>query len=139
MKRSTILLSLLSFCSLSLLSHSQVVNCGGSLNIDNGACQTATCSDIFPITSLNDCNTLSCNMYIKTSTLCCGLRIRYFTGGGSCLVTQLKDPEFRVKVRFLAEKEDILIPTCGGEFVPASALNEQLGAAQQPNDAKQRS
>jgi hypothetical protein len=139
MRAKTICFSLLAFLSLSPLSRAQVTNCGSSLNINNGACQTPTCSDVFPRTSLNDCNFSVCDMYVKTTTFCCSLRIRYFSGpGGPCLLANLKDPESRAKVRALAETEDILIPTCGGAYVPASALKQELLPADEPNVDHQR-
>jgi hypothetical protein len=75
---------------------------------------------------LNDCTLDSCFAFSRVTGRCCGIRFSYLLGGdGDCLIAQLKAPGVQAQVSLLAEKEDILIPTCSGGFVPASLLNEE--------------
>lgn len=126
-KFRTTLLSLFTVFSVSTVVQAQHVDpCGSSVTIDSMQCQTATCADIFPVTTLNDCFLDGCYAFSRITGRCCGIRFSYLLGGaGDCLIAQLKEPEVQAQVRLLAEKEDILIPTCSGGFVPASLLNEE--------------
>src|SRR5215472_794521 len=126
-KPRRILLSLFTLLPfLAVVQAQRVPACGSSVTIDAGQCQTETCSDIFPITTLNDCTLDSCFAFSRVTVRCCGITVRYLLGGTDfCLIAQLKAPEVQTQLRILAEKEDILIPTCSGGFVPASLLNEE--------------
>lgn len=126
-KFRTTLLSLFTLLFVSTVVQAQHVDpCGSSVTIDAMQCETATCSDIFPVTTLNECTLDSCFAFSRITARCCGIRFSYLLGGaGDCLIAQLKEPGVQAQVRLLAEKEDILIPTCSGGFVPASLLNEE--------------
>lgn len=123
----TTLLSVLAVLSVSTVVQAQHVDpCGSSVTIDAMQCQVGTCSDIFPVTTLNDCFLDACYAFSRVSGRCCGIPFSYLLGGaGLCLIAQLKEPGVQAQVRLLAEKEDVLIPTCSGGFVPASLLNEK--------------
>ncbi len=58
-----------------------------------------------------------CDMLIPIST-CCGKGGTYVVGG-TCLITEMKDPHVRARILELARDTEILVPTCGGAYVPA--------------------
>jgi hypothetical protein len=79
-------------------------SCGEEYNnpIDYGACtsQQGACTFLNPI------------------HICCGAYANYITGSG-CAVAEMRDPRVQSHILELAERSQILVPTCSGAYVPA--------------------
>jgi uncharacterized protein (UPF0297 family) len=89
-------------------------------------CPKTSCGTYTTVTS-DECNVdndIDCQMLLRVSN-CCGQYFGYAAGGDPCVITEMRDPRKRARILELVEGNEILVPTCGGAYVPAKiALRE---------------
>jgi hypothetical protein len=83
-------------------------------------CPYPGCGETYSVLVDSECNDGSpCNQLLPVST-CCGKGGSFMDTGDPCLITELRSPIRQQRIIELARDWQVLVPTCGGAYVPAS-------------------
>ncbi len=71
----------------------------------------------------------TCSFFQSVSYNCCSFTGNYFAPlYTDCFFTLLKDKNTQMELLALARKEEILVPSCSGGYVPFELVRKQLEA-----------
>jgi len=95
-----------------------------------GSCSNQFCQDQYPLTTTDPCapdGSGGCFWYLTNTYNCCGLNGTYYTAeAGPCYMALLKDKNAQSDLLALARKEQILVPSCNGAYLPLQFVRERL-------------
>src|SRR5262245_31877862 len=115
---------LLSFVAIGSSAFAQNGTCGDGGLSTIYRCSSVGCRGAFRVTPVSSCADLgNCAFWQYTPVECCGTTYSIFAWAGTCGVARLKDNELKL----LAERRNIMVPTCGGAYVPARIAAKQGG------------
>jgi len=123
-----VLLGMLGF-QVSIAAYAQDGACASDMNLSQNVCFSSGCQDVYPITQPVGCFIdTDCLFWPRVFTNCCGTNYAYNVGWTNyCLFALLKDKDTQTALLELAKKEEILIPSCSGAYVPFEIVREKLG------------
>ena len=113
------------------ISVAQNQTCAESVDVFYATCGNQFgCSGEYPITSFNPCTfhgNSDCYAFVSTYTDCCYIGQNYWEyDPHGCGWTKLKDKKTESELALLSETEEVLIPSCGGAYVPFKAETPQV-------------
>ena len=86
-------------------------------------CFSSICGGFVSLTLVSSCTDPSnCIFWEDTFVDCCNIPTSVQVPIGFCGVAWMKDTQLKKELTLLAEKENIMVPTCGGAYVPARRL-----------------
>lgn len=95
---------------------------GGGL-LFRARCFSAACAGTVLIAEFGGCTDPStCTFWEESDVECCNVPTPVWTPAGSCGIAFLKDRQTREQLALLSADENIMIPSCGGAYVPARTL-----------------
>jgi hypothetical protein len=107
--------------------------CANRATIVRFQCQTAICRSSYVVTLTQPCLDTVCEAWNPVDSSCCGVpHTSLVPTGDPCLFTSLRDPSVRRRLLLVAEKQNILVPTCEGTFMPIRALISANQGANHP-------
>jgi hypothetical protein len=129
MKLLRIPVLVLSAIALTIIpAYSQSGSCGDSsqYQILRAHCYSPVCSGMILLVSAASCSDpSSCDFFENVTMNCCGFQAVVTEDVGGCGVARLRDKRARRQLLALLKNQHILVPACGGAYVPASSLLKQ--------------
>lgn len=90
-------------------------------------CFSAFCRGTVLVADFGGCTDPStCTFWQENDVECCNVPTPVWTPVGSCGIAFLKDRKTREQLALLSVDENILVPSCGGAYVPARVLLNNL-------------
>lgn len=129
--KKMILLSAVLVYQTSIITHAQSQVCAADVNLFEAQCSNQFCQDVYPLTTTDPCSfDQDCILWNSANYNCCGINGTYWaTDAGICLFSLLKDKNVQSDLIALAGKEEILVPSCSGAYLPFELVrNRVLGA-----------
>lgn len=69
---------------------------------------------------------------VQTIDFCCGRSYLYYSPGGNCIFTELRNPENQERLAELALSSDLLVADCRGRYVPYGSPTTAMVASTDP-------
>ena len=114
-----LLLGLSTITIVSSLSYAQSGSCGDPSQVlyYRAHCYSPVCHGVVLVPSAASCTGGSCDFFQNITVDCGG-----FEAVGACGFAKLRDEHARRQILALLENQRVLVPACGGSYVPASSL-----------------
>ena len=107
-------------CLIPTAAHAQSQVCAAGITTTEGHCSNQFCQDVYPLSSITPCEfDYECILWNSANYDCCGLNGTYWaTEAGDCLFSLLKDKNAQSELIALARREEVLVPSCNGAYLP---------------------
>jgi len=109
---------------ISSLSYAQSGSCGDPSQVlyYRAHCYSPVCHGVVLVPSAAGCTGGSCDFFQNVTVDCCGFQAVTAQDVGACGFAKLRDERARRQILALLENQRVLVPECGGSYVPAGSL-----------------
>ena len=89
-------------------------------------CPNSGCGELYPAYLSEGCDLEGPCVYLGYTSWCCGQYMNVQVQG-RCLLAEMKGKRVRSRILELAKKNEIVVPTCSGAYVPARIALQEGG------------